>query len=314
MATNPFFDNPPAYMGYVGFVNIDGNTVRATSADIKLTQEVTKPDVVDGHIDRTVYQLGPQEVGGSIAFPALYDTSSGATTVDNLWRLVIQRVGGGTLTPFPVDIKYAQSGGTSNQSDFSYDNCVVNTMQFSVTQSDVMNITCDIIGMTRSPNTAGIVSNLGNSRIVTWADARFVINQGTTSLGMPSNEIPGQHVRSFEVNINNNVERFYTLNGALFAQAIAPAKRDVTGNVVFLGRLPGLGELAENNEDRESEDTTIDFGFETTSTTSTTSFIKTLPNVVFQIEEMAITNNLFETTVMWHSLPAARLGVTDPLL
>ena len=78
MATNPYFEKPPAYMGYVGFVNIGGYIVRATSADISLKQDITKPDVVDGRIDRTVYRLGPQEVGGTVAFPAIYGSDVGS--------------------------------------------------------------------------------------------------------------------------------------------------------------------------------------------------------------------------------------------
>lgn len=320
MATNPFFEQPPAYMGYVGFVNIDGNIVRATSADIKLTQEITKPDVVDGRIDRTVYQLGPQEIGGSVAFPAIYDNAGGTTTVSNLWKLACQRTALGTLVTFPIDIKYAQTG-TYNQSSFSYDNCVVNTIQFSVTQSDVMNITSDIIGLTRTPTSIpsppGTSVATDNSRIVTWADSRIEINAGSRPIGL-GGQVGGQFVRSFEINVNNNVERFYTLNKALFAQAVAPAKRDVTGNIVFLGRLDGLGLLAETNEDYGFEDTNIRFGF--VPSIGSSSFIRQLPNVVFQIEEMAITNNLFETTMTWHSLPAARIdqaitdSTTDPLL
>jgi len=327
MATNPYYEQPPAYMGYVGFVEIDGNLIRATSADIKLTQEITKPDVIDGRIDRTVYQLGPQEVGGSVAFPAIYDNAGGTTTVTNLWKLACTRTQIGTLLPFETKIKYAQTDGAYNQSSFTYDACVVNSMQFSVTQSDVMNITTDVVGLTRTPtsipNPPGTSIATDNSRVVTWADSRINIIEGTSRpdhyrpIGLGGN-IGGQHVRSFEVNVNNNVERFYTLNQALFAQAIAPAKRDVTGNIVFMGRLDGLGELAFTNELSAYEDTAIQFGFQ--PSIGSTQFIRRLPNVVFQIEEMAITNNLFETTVNWHSLPAARIASgtttpsTDPLL
>ncbi len=325
MATNPFFEQPPAYMGYVGFVNMDGNIIRATSADIKLTQDITKPDVVDGRIDRTVYQLGPQEVGGSVAFPAIYDNAGGTTTVENLWNKACTRTDIGTLINFPITVKYAQTG-TYNSSTFKYDNCVVNTMQFSVTQSDVMNITTDVIGLTRTPESIAVADFPGapgpdsqdNSRVVTWADSRIEINEGPQRPIGLGGQIGGQFIRSFEVNINNNVERFYTLNKALFAQAIAPAKRDVTGNIVFIGRLDGLGELAFTNELYGYEDTEIRFGFK--PSIGSTEFIRRLPNCVFQIEEMAITNNLFETTVNWHSLPAAYIAnattnaTYDPLL
>jgi len=321
MATNPFFEQPPAYMGYVGFVNIDGNIVRATSADISLTQDITKPDVVDGRIDRTVYQLGPQEVGGTVAFPAIYDNEGGVTTVANMWEKVCKRTESGTLLSFPITVKYAQTG-TYNSSSFTYDNCVVNSMQLSVTQSDVMNISMDVIGLTRTatsiPLPPGSSIATDNSRVVTWADARIEINAGSQRPIGLGGQVGGQFVRSFEVNVNNNVERYYTLNKALFAQAVAPTKRDVTGNVVFIGRLDGLGELARTNELYAYEDTFINFGF--TPALGSSEFIRQIPNVVFQIEEMSITNNLFETTMNWHSLPAARIAggtttsSTDPLL
>lgn len=55
-----------ANMGWVGFVKLNipslnaRNILRATSADINLSQDITMPDVIDGRIDRTVYQLGPK--------------------------------------------------------------------------------------------------------------------------------------------------------------------------------------------------------------------------------------------------------------
>ena len=324
MATNPYFEQPPAYMGYVGFVDIGGNILRATSADIALTQDIIKPDVVDGRMDRTVYQLGPQEIGGTIAFPAIYDNQGGATIVADMWEKVCKRTEIGTLTSFPVTVKYA-STGTYNSSTFLYEGCIVNTLTLAVTQSDVMNITVDIIGLTRTGESIPVSQFPGapgpdaqdNSRIVTWADSRIEINEGSRPIGL-GGQVGGQFVRSFEVNINNNASRFYTLNKALFAQAVAPAKRDVTGNIVFIGRLDGLGELARTNEDYAYEDTSINFGFKPSIGSS--EFIRKLPNVVFQIEEMALTNDLFETTMNWHSLPAAYIpnatttAAYDPLL
>ncbi len=324
MATNPFFEQPPAYMGYVGFVNVDGNIIRATSADIKLSQEITKPDVVDGRIDRTVYGLGPQEVGGSIAFPAIYDNVGGTTTVENLWNKVCTRTEIGNLLSFPITIKYAQTG-TYNSSTFAYDNCVANSLQFSVSQSDNMNISMDVIGLTRTAQSILPADYPGapqpeatdNSRVVTWADSRIEVNAGGRPIGL-GGQVGGQFIRSFEVNVANNVERFYTLNKALFAQAIAPTKRDVSGNIVFIGRLDGLAQLALTNENYAYEDTDIRFGFK--PSIGSTEFIRKLPNCIFQIEEMSITNNLFETTMQWHSLPAAYIAnattneTFDPLL
>ena len=86
---------PPAFMGYVGFVKFDTSLVRATSCDIKLSQEITKPDVVDSRFDRTVYQLGPQIVEGAVEFPAIYDSGVvGDSTQDiaeKLYRRAVKR-------------------------------------------------------------------------------------------------------------------------------------------------------------------------------------------------------------------------------
>jgi len=55
-----------ANMGWVGFVKLfipslnANNILRATSADINLSQTIDMPNVIDGRIDRTVYQLGPK--------------------------------------------------------------------------------------------------------------------------------------------------------------------------------------------------------------------------------------------------------------
>ena len=126
------------------------------------------------------------------------------------------------------------------------------------------------------------------------------------------------HIKSKEIN-----------RESLFAQAVAPSKRDVTGNIVFLGRIPSLSDAALTNENFAYEDSKILFGFQPAANfvsdtpVDQNTFIRELPNVVFQIEEMSITNNLFETTVNWHSLPAARIQAnplaptnetTDPLL
>lgn len=335
MADNPLFEKPPAYMGYVGYVTIGSDIVRATSADIRLSQAINKPDVVDGRIDRTIYGLGPQEVGGTVAFPAIYDNSStggGITTVENIWNNVCKRKIDGTLFDFPIAVKYAE-GGTYNSSIFTYQNCVMNSMQFSVTQGDNMNISLDVIGLTRQqgvgaeeettvnpPGTPGLATD--NSRVVTWADSRMELRPteppasathdrtfGWVHPDTGDHYVGGQHVRSYEVNVNNNVSRFYTLNRALFAQAVAPSKRDVTGNVVFLGRIPDLANIAFTNENYAYEDSFILFGFQPSIGSS--SFIRRLPNVVFEIEEMSITNELFETTVNWHALPAASIQVTS---
>ncbi len=362
---NPNWNQPPAYMGYVGFVRLVAGTIypdddssgtvvatthgdyiiRATTADINMTQEVTKPDVVDSRYDRTVYQLGPRLVDGSVAFPVLYEIPDNETIslFETLYRYAVTRDNKGLLNPFSLDVKYAASATKpSNFAEFTYLGCVINTWQFSVSQSDVVTCNFDIIGVSREPYggrfdppnpdmdppqrsdalcTGGSSQGegaIGTTRVVTWNDARVEFRFGTDN----NTVVGGQFVRSFEANINNDAERFYSLNAKLFAQAIAPRKRDVTGNVVLIGRHPDLAERGLLNQENCTEDSEVRFGFDASPTGqgcensegTSAAFDVLLPNCVFEIETMSLTNDIFESTINWHSLPSAGTGVCDPLL
>lgn len=330
MAMTPGY--PPAYMGFVGFVRLVGGTipaggggdnfthgnmiVRATSADINVTQEITKPDIIDSRYDKTVYQLGPKIVEGNIGFPAVYDQQGGANIVNALYRYAVTRGQiDGLLSPFDLEVKYATSNNL-NAGSFSYPGCIANTFQFSVTQEDVVNISVDIIGIRRDTLTendtpAPSATDLTNTRIVTWNDARVEIRGGTAF-----ETIGGQFVRSFEANINNAAERFYTLNALLAPQAIAPTKRDIDGTIELLGRHSDLADSAFNNENYCNATIGIAFGFVPKGSIGdcNSSFSVLLPNCIFEIEEMSLSVDLFVTTMNWHSLPAAGTGIDDPLL
>jgi len=338
---------PPAYMGYVGFIRFRPNgenpyIVRATSTSLAAKQEITKPNVIDSRYDMTVYQLGPKEMEGDVSFPAIYDPQGGASVIESCYRHAITRDAAiGSLLEMDIDVRYAPNDGSSHMADFNYLGCIINTFKFSVAQSDAVNITVGVIAKDRvepgfsgnnslafSPftefnfdDTSG--SGTGtygtakeNSRIVTWADARFEI---FPSRGMPSGTpmIGGEYIRSYDVNINNNAERFYTLNGKLVPQAIGPKKREISGTTVVLGRHPALAQCARTNQDYAFEYSYINFGFVANSSgVLNNTFGVKLPNVIFQLEEMELKNELFETTINWHSLPAAGTFslFDDPLL
>jgi len=99
-----------SHMGWVGYAKLiingltpsGGSILRVTSADINLSQDITMPEVIDGRIDRTVYQLGPKIVEGSISLPVIADidpetssagcvkvqdlqTGAAGTLLDNIW-------------------------------------------------------------------------------------------------------------------------------------------------------------------------------------------------------------------------------------
>ena len=292
-----------ASLGYVGYAKFGliPYPVRVTSADLKLTQAITKPDIIDGKTDKTVYQLGPREVGGGLAFPAVHEDSSGV--VSKLWELALQRDVDGRLQKDDINIKYAQ--GTA----FEYSDCIINTFGISVTQSDVFNISLDVMGIDRNIGTNAEPSyTFRNTRIVTWNDVEFSISSSAFN-------VVGSETRSFTLNVNNNAERYYTFNGKLSPQDVAPRKRDIDGSLVIMGRNIGISDWALSNQNRCHEDSVIHFGYRLAGLSSSTgcagAWIIELPGAVFQIEELALTNDLFETTINFLVLPGITYGVQD---
>lgn len=312
---------PRASMGYVGsvtFANIalispapsfNGNvTVRATAADIKAAQEITFPNVVDGRMDRSVYQLGARTVQGNVSFPLIHEGSavtSGrdcGTTVNHgslFWSLASQRDQFGRLQYDSMQVRIRYSDDTA----FIYPNCLINSMTMSVQQEGNVEMSMEVMGgANSSDNVRENASDIGAdldylspARVVTWND--FVVRL----FGDDGVIVSGDYIRNFEVSLNNNAERYYTLNNRLAPQDIAAKKREIQGRVVLMGRHPNLSELAYNNQTRFTSQAKIAFGYRLGSS-GNPIFSTVLNGVVFQIEEIAITNELIETTVPFYAL------------
>ena len=305
--------NPQAKMGYVGSVTFLGTTggnvrVRATSADIKASQDITFPDVVDGKIDRTLYQLGPRIVEGNVSFPLVHegnitsardcDQLTNQTLGAALWEMAVKRDSFGRLVnQFDSQIRY------TDDTSFLYPACIVNSMTLSVQQSDVVTMSMDVIGGAnssddvRQPSPNVEPDFLSPARVVTWNDflIRVFGDEGELE------QIRGEWLRNFEVTINNNAERFFTLNNKLAPQDITAKKREISGSMTLMGRNPGLSELAYNNQDRFTTTARMAFGYSLGSSGSV-AFTTALHGVIFRIEEIAITNELVETTVQYEAL------------
>lgn len=328
-----------ASMGWVGFVNLDwqGNNnpqfLRVTSSTLNLKQDITPEDVLDGRIDKTVYRLGPKLVEGDLGLPLVADIDSASvnplagcptisdinnattsTLMNNLWLWATQRSSMGRIfyDKARIFIRYA------NHACALYDRAMVNRMSVSVTEQQPINVTMGVIGLSRSMATDPvndpqyfIKDFLSPARVLTWNDVTVNGFRGCSS-GQPL--FYSNQVRDFNFEINNNIERYYTLNGDLFPTDLNARKREVTGSLKLLGRNYELATLAESNQERFTEKNSIDFqiyiGNSTydpgTSTfqarTGVPIFDKTFTSVVFQIEEMSLNpNDVFETTVNWRA-------------
>jgi hypothetical protein len=349
-----------ANMGWVGYVimrsaklqDTAGTIIRCTSANINLSQDITMPDVIDGRIDRTVYQMGPKIVEGTVSLPVVADVNPNDTTagcatkqdllggtagsvLKSIWCWTVARGNHGRLLfdDMNFDIRY------SNHAAFTFGRAICNTLSMKCEQSGPITFDLNVIGRTRSDNTAinGAGGNLplisdflAPARVLTWNDLTVTGIVGCSSPGFPAASplFYSNQVQSFNLEINNNANRFYGMNGSLYPIDVNVGKREVTGSLVLMGLQDKLRKLSQTNQDRFTEKNEIHFGifigddmansdgisfgsrdynpgagtWGTGGNTRTPIFARALTGVVFKIEEMSMTNELFTTTVNFLAL------------
>lgn len=310
---------PTASMGFVGSIRFNGGTigqeilVRALSCNISAKQKIDYPDVVDGRIDNTLYQLGPRMVDGDCEFPLVHEGIQNGTSKDcggntttcetnlanRLWNIAAKRDQVGRLVnQFNVDVRYTDNAA------FRYPNCIINTMKISVNQADIVKLNFSVIGGANSTDsvrepltTERDPTFLSPARIVTWNDFRINIFVREESI-----TIPGSYIRSFEVTINNNADRFYTLNGKLVPQDITARKRSIEGSIALMGfTAKQFHEFIYNNQQRFTSQSKIAFGY-TLGSATIPYWATALWGVIFEIEQVAISNDIIETRIPFRAL------------
>lgn len=349
-----------AKMGFVGFVRFKptegsgynstlipntGITVRVTSADIKLSQEISYPDVVDNKIDQTIYQLGPAVVGGTIQFPLVHEGANvgnlygksacvdenAASLVQSLWKIVADRDEVGRMKhAFDCHVRYADNLA------YKYYGCLVNQMTFTINQSEPVQVSAEVIGGATSPVSGGtgvgslrgemtpdastdLTKMLAPARIVTWNDAIISFWRENVDNSDTAGFLTAAEIRQFTCTVNNNIERFYTLNGRLGPQDIAAKKRELSGTLDIMGHNNKLSLWTASNEDRFTAPSGIAFGYKLGNNDPGHAYWATgLFGVVFEIEEVALSTGLFETKTKWRALGdctnsylATKLGGTN---
>ena len=323
------------YVGYVrlvpsagapsGGIPSSGLSVRVNSADIKLKQEIFYPDVVDNKIDQTIYGLRPQEVGGTLSFPLVHEGSALTGNLANksgsacgfdltslvaaLWQVASQRDGKGRmLNVFDAQVRY------SDNLAYTYPGCLLNSIQFTVSQGEEVKVSAEIIGganvngsalsSLRTANISGsdLIAMLAPARIVTWNDAVItVVDDNGADL------VLGEEIREFGCTLNNNIERYYTLNGKLAPQDISAKKRSIEGTLKMMGHSQPLSNYTLANQNRFSSSCIIAFGYRLGAGTATywaTDFY----GVVFEIEEVSLGTGIFETMTKWRAVGDCQHG------
>ena len=330
-----------AHMGFVGYVylNFTGLSpmmLRVTGCDLNLSQEISTPDVIDGSIDKTVYSLGPKIVEGSLNIPLIADvppdygallSPAGAcppdgdaalvarTMLSNIWDWAMTRDPYGRLCfESDVDVRYA------NHASFKFRKCIVNTMTMSVTQGDAANVDLSVIGQSRDPENSMLTMPtkekfMAPARQFMWNDVTI---NGVGGCLRDTQLFFSNQVREFTMEVNNNADRFFTLNGTLFPVDVNVGKREITGSMTLLGFNHRLRETAESNQKYFTEKNEIRIAYylgrdsdgpagsrdwwSDTLTAPNSVFSARLASVIFKIEEVSMTNDVLETTVNYLAL------------
>lgn len=315
-----------ASMGYVGSLQMTPETaagstssarkvyLRVTSCDVKTSQEITYPEVIDGRIDTTLFQLGPKITGGTVAFPLVHEqtysqaayqtdqTACGGDTENlaaTLWKYAASRNGRGRLeNKFTAHVRY------SDNTAFDYPGCYINSMTWNVVQSEAVSAQVELFGGIPTASAPGgraaysgeaNPSFLSPTRIVTWNDARVDVVTPIETLCF------SHEIREFTVTLNNGLERIYTLNNTLAVFDVAAKKREISGTLKTMGRVKILADHAWDNE-RYSDSRGAGIGFGYALGGGEIVWATGFYGVIFSIEEMAMTTGIFECTHNWRAL------------
>lgn len=354
-------------MGWVGFLKVRNLDVdptksfilRLNSCDLKLSQTIETPEVIDGRIGRTVYKLGPKIVEGSLSMPLIADVSDidsytngcvppsalqgdqsvAGQLLGNIWCWATGRGPRGRILKnnVSIDVRYA------NHAAFTFDRALVNSLTMNIEKEQEIKMDMQLWARSRAPSgldEVAVPANSGSTyqiddflspaRILTWNDATInaVTGCDTSALGAAFTAIfVSSQVRSFTMDINNNAERIYTLNGTLYPADINVKKREIGGSIALLGLSEKLRKLSETNQERFTEKNRLRIALyigndrydPTTGGTFSRDWFgdnanpaaagingsiwyKEFAGTVFEIEEMEMTNDIYETKIKWHGL------------
>ena len=301
-------NNPPAVTiptraGFSGAVAYDVQGVqymiRAESCDVVAKQEINALPDVDGAIDHTRYSLAPFAIDGNLQFALdQSQTADSFAVFEKLFNDAVLRRSDGNLKSRNEDrrlhVRYYP--GYS----YTYLDMAINTLQLTVAQGDVLKAQANMMGRGRIPMASGdspnfdANSDLAPVRAIQFNDIEIAIVPDSV-IGGISETITSTVVRNFDMTINNNCEYVYTLSSALTPYDIIAKKREISGSVTFAGRQDELALWASEHETRAQS--AVDLVFRIKFGPSTTIDLFKLKGVVAQIESVAITNSLVETSM-----------------
>jgi hypothetical protein len=344
----------PTTKGIMGALNLGAGSgdpepkfIRITSFGMKATQTLETMDTIDGVYDRTAWRVTPLSVEGDIAFP-LPANKEGKTTA--------------TTPPFEQLLEFAAArqdvlagnpgGSTANAGDlinsrelladydntvsYKYTGCKCNTFSMSVAAEEAVEFSMNMIGSDRQLQTDFThIDRLSPERMLTWNDVEVIGERETGALptsltNLGSLVFDSSQIRNFSFEINNNVTKFFALDGGVIAKPgnIIAGKREVTGSIeaawngfvdtaAVTGSVPAtLDNIQQFNRDvtNTTSHNQIKVFISNSGTLATPSGTNStgiaFAGVVYDIEDISMTNDFFMGTIGWKAMGRNIAGST----
>jgi hypothetical protein len=270
--------------GIMGLARFNGRTIRVTSLTLKATQDIAPSGTVDGIYDHTAYVLGPIKIEGDITFPV----PATDDTFNEVMRVAVLRddTTGTLLTRnIRVDAKYDYAIG------YAYTDCQVDRLSVNVASEEAIDFTMSLIGVERIVGAAS-KDYVAPVRVLAWNDVSI---SGTPSLA-------SEQVRNFSFEIANNTSTFYGLDGSILTNPvnIVAGKRDVTGTIEIAWNGSGLENFAYVVNQEVCRETADLINFDLSNCGGTGGGL-TFLGIIFEMEDISMTNDFFMGTQNWRA-------------
>ena len=287
------------------------NPVRCSDFSIMPSQEVTVPELIQGGVDRTAFQIEQQSVGGSIGFPIVAPVGasssvgtppgSGFLSVDHGMDIIFSNAIENANDPSTLYSTFEV--GSSYHGIFK--NCMINSFGISGDQGGAVSSTVEIWPTHIDPDSQGLPNettyyDLPEVEVVMFYNVR--INEGL-DIAIGTWDLDPKLIRSFNIDVANNLERNFTYNTAEYAHDITFGLRQVSGSFTFQldnnainnpigGRFPRYADIMS----RAGGDPSLDFEMGGGSG-GTFIYTFTVNNPVFSTAEQPLTVGILEQTV-----------------
>ena len=305
----------PVTKGIMGFVDLGtavgaGVKLRVESAGLRAVQDITAMETIDSKYDYTAYRLGPVRIEGDISFPVPATSGVMSSVVK---AAALRNSTTGQLATLPTDVIICYDDSII----YKYEKCRINTMSVTVNSEEAIGVTWSLIGTQRTTEaTVSLHPQTSPERVLTWNDATISM-ANLNAVGSTVPTFVAANVKNFSFEINNNLTAFYGLNGSIYTVVnnIVAGKREVSGTIEAAWNGSGLQNYAYSqntnaqrcsSNDRIKLDLTKCVGGESgTPTGSTTGLAVYFNGVIFNMEDISVTNDFFMGTQAWRAYGAS---------